>query len=116
MTRFVLVTFTVSSLFALCSIAHADTKSLAVEKECFVCHTLSTQGSFAVQVSKAPSFRAIAEKYKGQANVEANLALKIKNGGIDHWGSTPMPQSEGNRPDVSEAEAKELVAWILAQH
>ena len=67
-------------------------------------------------MSKAPAFKAIADKYKGQANAAANLALKIKTGGVGHWGSTQMPSSEGNRPDVSEAEAKELVAWILALH
>jgi len=115
MDRFAIITFTLS-FTAMVSVAHADPKSLAVEKGCFSCHTSSVQSSNTMQMSKAPSFKAIAEKYKGQANVEANLAIKIKNGGIGHWGSTPMPSSEGNRPDVSEAEAKELAAWILAQH
>ncbi|MGA7750831.1 MAG: c-type cytochrome [Gallionella sp.] len=95
---------------AMVCVAHADTKSLAVEKQCFSCHTAD------IQVGKAPPFRAIAEKYKGKANVEANLVQKIKNGGVGHWGSIPMPAIEGERPDVSDAEARELVAWILAQH
>lgn len=95
---------------AMDSIAHAHTKSLAVAKQCFSCHAVD------IQVGKAPAFKAIAEKYKGNANVEANLVQKIKNGGVGHWGFIPMPAVEGKRPDVSEAEAMELVAWILAQH
>jgi cytochrome c len=95
---------------AMASVAHADTKSLAMEKQCFFCHAVDKQ------VGKAPSFKAIAEKYRGKANVEENLAQRIENGGVDHWGSIPMPLPEGHRPDVSNAEAKELVAWILSQH
>jgi cytochrome c551/c552 len=98
------------------SIARADTKSLAMEKQCLYCHTLSTDKRSAIQVNKAPDFKSIAERYKGQANVKASLALKIKNGGIDHWGSTPMPLPEGHRADVSDDEAKELASWILEQH
>jgi cytochrome c len=98
------------SSMAIVSIAYADTKGLAEEKQCFSCHAL------AIQVGKAPAFKAIAKKYIGIPNVEANLVHKIRNGGEDHWGPIPMPGAEGVRPDVSEIEAKELVAWILAQH
>ena len=115
MDRFTITTFTLS-LIAMISVAHADTKSLAMEKQCFFCHTLSMDKRITIQVNKAPDFKSIAERYKDQANVEASLALKIKNGGIDHWGSTPMPLPEGHRPDVSDAEAKELASWILEQH
>jgi cytochrome c len=101
---------------AMVSVAHADPKSLAMEKQCFSCHTLSMNQNIATQVSKAPDFKSIAEKYRGKASAEASLAITIKSGGIDHWGSTPMPSSEGNRPNVSEAEARELADWILEQH
>ena len=115
MVRFAITTFTLSFM-AMLSVAHADPKSLAMEKQCFSCHTLSMNQTIATQVSKAPDFRSIAEKYRGQASAEASLAITIKSGGINHWGSTPMPSSEGNRPNVSEAEAKELADWILEQH
>lgn len=115
MVRFAITTFTLSFM-AMVSVAHADPKSLAMEKQCFSCHPLSMNKSIVTQISKAPDFKSIAEKYRGQASAEASLALKIKNGGIEHWGSTPMPSTEGNRPNVSEAEAKELADWILEQH
>jgi len=115
MDKFSITTFTLSFMI-LVSVAHADTQTLAMEKQCFSCHTLFVHKSIAILVNKAPDFESIAERYKGQTNVEARLAQKIKNGGIDHWGSTPMPSLEGNRPNVSEAEAMELAAWILEQH
>jgi cytochrome c len=98
------------SFMAVVSVANADTQSLAIAKQCFACHAAGKQ------VGRAPTLKAIAEKYKGMANAEADLAQKIKDGGEGHWGSIPMPGTEGIRPDVSEAEAKELAAWILTQH
>jgi cytochrome c len=115
MVRSAITTFALSFM-AMVSVAHADPKSLAMEKQCFSCHTLSMNRSIATHVGKAPDFKSIAEKYRGQASAEASLAITIKSGGINHWGSTPMPSSEGIRPNVSEAEAKELVDWILEQH
>lgn len=115
MDRFAITTFTLLFM-ATVSVAHADPESLAMEKQCFFCHTLTTNQSIAKPVSKAPDFMSIAEKYRGQAGAEASLAITIKSGGIDHWGSIPMPSSAGNRPNVSEAEAKELADWILEQH
>lgn len=98
------------SFVAMVSVAHADAQSLAAEKQCFVCHSLDRQ------IGRATAFRAIAERYRGKANVEPNLAQKIKSGGVGHWGFIPMPPAGWKRPDVSDAEAKELAAWILALH
>jgi cytochrome c len=38
------------------------------------------------------------------------LAVKIREGGGGVWGAVPMPAN----PQVSEAEAKKLAAWILS--
>jgi cytochrome c len=102
----------ISALFfmAMVSVANAGTQNLAIEKQCFSCHAAVKQ------VGRAPTLKAIAEKYKGMANAEADLAQKIKGGGEGHWGSIPMPGTEGTRPDVSATEAKELAAWVLTQH
>jgi len=115
MVRFAITAFTLLFM-AMVSVAHADPKSLATEKQCFSCHTLSMNQNIATQISKAPDFKSIADKYRGQASAEASLVITIRSGGINHWGSTPMPSSEGNRPDVSGVEAKELADWILEQH
>ncbi|CAN5257567.1 hypothetical protein BH10PSE16_BH10PSE16_30420 [soil metagenome] len=97
------------SLAGMVSATHADTQDLAKEKQCFSCHAVASE------MGKAPAFKSIARKYKGMANSEEYLAHKIEVGGVGHWGSAPMPGA-GARPEVSNAEAKELVGWILAQH
>lgn len=80
-------------------------EDLARQKACLACH----------QVNKAvigPSFADIAKKYKGDKKAPARLAEKIRKGGGGVWNMPmgPMP-AQGQ---VSEAEAKQLVTWILA--
>lgn len=98
------------ALFAAAA-AHADaTLELATEKGCMSCHTLAG-GS-----RHAPSFRAIAAKYRNRKDAEAILVKTVMKGnpvtGGYHWGLMPEP-GPGGRPPVSEAEARQLVQWIL---
>jgi cytochrome c551/c552 len=39
------------------------------------------------------------------------LTIKVLKGGVGVWGNAPMPSN----PQVSEAEARKLVAWVLSQ-
>ncbi len=57
-----------------------------------------------------PSYKAVADKYAGDKAAVDMLATKIVKGGSGAWGPVPMPAN----PQVSEAEAKKLAAWILA--
>ena len=57
-----------------------------------------------------PSYQEVAAKYKGDAGAEARLIKKVREGGTGVWGQIPMPPN----PQVSEAEAKTLVTWILS--
>ena len=80
-------------------------EALARQKACLACH----------QVNKAvlgPSFADIAKKYKGNKKAAEQLAVKVRKGGGGVWNMPmgPMP-AQGQ---VSEAEARQLVAWILA--
>jgi cytochrome c len=75
---------------------------LAQKKNCMSCH----------QVDKkviGPAFKEIAAKYAGQKDAADRLAQKVVKGGVGTWGQLPMPAN----PQVSEAEAKQLVGWIL---
>lgn len=103
--------FCVFSIALFASAARADaTLDLATEKKCMSCHTL--RGA----PKHAPSFRAIASKYRNQDNAQAILVGTVMKGnpltGGYHWGLMPEP-SPGGRPPVSEAEARQLVQWIL---
>ncbi|NBX56359.1 MAG: cytochrome C' [Betaproteobacteria bacterium] len=86
---------------ALSSAAMADQK-LAGAKNCLGCHAVGT-------TVVGPAFKDVAKKYAGDKEAAATLANKIRAGGGGVWGAVPMPAN----PQVSEAEAKTLTAWIL---
>ena len=58
-----------------------------------------------------PAFKEVAAKYAGQKDAADKLATKVIKGGSGVWGPVPMPAN----PQVNDADAKKLVAWILAQ-
>jgi len=83
--------------------ARADAQ-LASKKNCLACH----------QVDKkvvGPAYKDVAAKYAGDKDAAAKLTQKIMRGGAGVWGPVPMPAN----PQVSEAEAKQLAAWVLMQ-
>ena len=83
--------------------AWADAQ-LANKKNCLACH----------QVDKklvGPAYKDVAAKYAGDKDAADRLAQKIMKGGSGVWGPVPMPAN----PQVSEAEAKQLAAWVLLQ-
>lgn len=85
--------------------AMADAGSdLAKAKNCMACHAVATK-------LVGPAYKDVAAKYAGQKDAEAKLATKIVKGGSGVWGAIPMPAN----PQVSEAEAKTLAKWVLAQ-
>jgi cytochrome c len=77
---------------------------LAGKKLCLGCHRVDERRN-------GPSFRDIARRYAGQPDAVDRLARKVISGGRGSWGMVPMPAN----PQVSEAEARQLVQWILAQ-
>ncbi|MGZ5130029.1 MAG: c-type cytochrome [Caldimonas sp.] len=75
---------------------------LAQKKNCMACHAIG-------QKVIGPAYKDVAAKYAGQADAPAKLAAKVMKGGSGVWGAVPMPAN----PQVNEAEAKQLVQWIL---
>jgi cytochrome c len=76
---------------------------LAQKKNCLACHQVN-------QKVVGPSYKEVAQKYAGQPDAVAKLVPKVMKGGSGVWGAVPMPAN----PQVSEAEAKQLVQWILS--
>ena len=92
-----------AALVAMAGPGWADA-ALAQKKNCMACH----------QVDKklvGPSYKDVAAKYAGNKDAVALLAGKIMKGGSGVWGPVPMPAN----PQVSEADAKQLAAWVLTQ-
>jgi len=54
--------------------------------------------------------KEIAKRYANEPLAMATLTTKIQKGGAGVWGVVPMPAN----PQVSEAEAQKLAAWVLS--
>ena len=97
--------FAVLACFVSAAQASAeDEKAFAIAKQnaCLGCHAINKK-------IVGPSFQAIAEKYKGDANAQAFLKNKIAKGGSGSWGVVPMPANT----KLNEAELSILASWIL---
>jgi cytochrome c len=81
--------------------AHAQA-DLAQKKNCMACHAVDKK-------VLGPGFKEIAAKYAGQKDAADKLAVKVVKGGVGAWGNIPMPANA----QVTDAEAKQLVGWIL---
>lgn len=101
MKRSLMLLMAVSALVSTSAFAQAD---LAKAKNCLACHAV---GSKLV----GPAYKDVAAKYAGQKGAEDKLVQKVMKGGAGVWGPVPMPAN----PQVSEAEARSLVKWVLAQ-
>ncbi|MGA0882210.1 MAG: c-type cytochrome [Burkholderiaceae bacterium] len=91
-----------AALLAIGGVAQAD-NALTKKYNCVACHA---EGAKKV----GPAYKEVGKKYAGKADAEAYLAGKIKSGGKGVWGPVPMPP----HPQVSDADAKEIVKYILA--
>ena len=88
-------------LAATNALANAD---LAKSKNCMACHAVDKK-------MVGPSYKDVSTKYAGQKGAEEQLVQKVLKGSKGVWGQIPMPPNA----NVSEAEAKTLVTWILGQ-
>lgn len=81
----------------------ADARTVAQRNGCLGCHAIDA-------ALVGPSYQAVAERYRDDAGAVADLAHRIRTGVGGRWGVMPMPP----QPQVSDADALRLAAWILA--
>lgn len=91
-----------AALLSVLSLPAQANQQLAQSKACLACHNVDKK-------VVGPAFKDIAKKYAGKKGADAMLVTKVTKGGGGVWGTMPMPAN----PQVSEAEAKQLVKWIL---
>jgi len=92
---------TILVLIAVGTLARAqgdNAEKLMKASDCSSCHAADEE-------IVGPAYSAIAKQYAGKADAAAKLVAKIRDGGN---GMTP-------HPDLTEAERKEIVAWILSR-
>jgi len=76
----------------------------AKSKNCMACHAIDKK-------IVGPAYKDVAKKYAGQKDAEDKLTQKVLKGGSGVWGPVPMPANS----QVTEAEARTLVKWVLSQ-
>lgn len=84
----------------------ADTEQLQgllLKNNCLACHLIDKR-------KYGPILSEISAKYAGDAMAIDRLVMKIRAGGSGMWGEDIMPP----QPQVSEAEAKQIVELILS--
>jgi cytochrome c len=91
-----------AAMTTLAAPAFAD-EALAKSKNCMACHAVDKK-------LVGPSYKDVAKKYAGDAKAVDALAAKIMKGGSGVWGAIPMPAN----PQVNDADAKKLAAWVLS--
>ena len=102
MKRILVAIAALATVFAVSTPALAD-MVLATTKNCMACHAVDKK-------LVGPSYKDIATKYAGQVDAADKLANKVVKGGSGAWGPVPMPANA----QINDADAKKLVAWILA--
>jgi cytochrome c len=103
LTGLLLAAAALSDLSRAAASAPPKALQLAQQQDCFSCHAIDHD-------VVGPAWLKIAKTYDGQPQAAIILTFKVINGGSGHWGSTPMPA----HPKLSQAEAMEIVKWILS--
>lgn len=97
---------------ALCGMVLANPSSYAAvplgeqlfeKNDCKTCHAVDHK-------VVGPSYQDVAKKFAGQSDAEQTLVEAIKKGHVGTWGQVPMPP----HPNISDADLKEIVSWILS--
>ncbi len=87
---------------AMAQTAEIDPKKLFTQNNCAACHA-------AASAMVGPSIQQVAEKYKDQPEIWAELQTKVKQGGVGNWGSIPMPP----HPQVSDEDITVMIEWMM---
>jgi len=88
---------------AAAAFSPANAMDIARKNACMGCHAVDRK-------IVGPSFQQIAGKYKGDAQAQARLETKVRDGGSGVWGVLPMPSHR----TMNGADIKTVVGWILA--
>lgn len=104
MKQSLLIITALASGIPLQVVAQSTPADLVRSKNCLACHSVNAR-------IVGPAFKDVAQKYKNQKDAEAKLTRRVLKGSSGVWGAIPMPANA----QVSEAEARTLVKWVLMQ-
>jgi cytochrome c len=95
-------TLIVAVIISAAGVARAEAPVLLQQYKCYFCHADN-------EAKTGPAFLDVAIKYKGKSQAATILAATVKKGshGNGPWHMPP-------HPEVSDADAKEMVRYILS--
>jgi cytochrome c551/c552 len=102
------VVWALAAALASPAFAGPEPTELINRQHCMFCHTID-------EPFLAPSFRRIADRYRGRPDAAAKLERKLRLGGKAHWGDMAMPPASDRGGPLSPQEAHTLIEWVLSQ-
>ena len=116
-----LIVLSVNGKFALASGPQdREMNDLAGSSGCNLCHNLESKIPGAQQILPyGPGWKDIARRYKGDTNAVDKLTRVVRQGSgpdpVRHWkNKTSVTEMLPNAAEISETDARKLVAWILS--
>ncbi|MDA8384191.1 MAG: c-type cytochrome [Betaproteobacteria bacterium] len=111
--RIVVLSAVVGLTFAVGASAAGNpaVRDMMGNSDCFACHAVDHAGV-------GPSFKDVAARYHGAAAptaTVAKLAEKVINGGNGSWNAQTGGMAMTPHPQLSKAQATQMVQWVLAQ-
>ena len=100
MKSYVTLAATLAAFAASGASLAASPEDIIAKEKCSTCHTATT-------TKKAPSFAAIAGKYKGNADAANKIAAELKSGG------KVGDEEDHKKVAASDADLKALATYIL---
>jgi cytochrome c len=79
-----------------------ELEELMKKNGCSACHAVDKKVI-------GPSYKDVANKYRGDASAPQKLFDKVKKGGSGVWGQVPMPPN----PQVKDDDLKKMIGDIL---
>lgn len=97
----------------------AAMRTLAARSGCMACHHVDPGAKGPNGLPPVgPAWRSVADKYRGQATAEAALTATVMKGSNpydSHWkGQASGLAMPPNQVAIGEADARQLVNWILS--
>ncbi len=85
-----------------------DVNALLQQNGCMACHSVTDK-------LVGPSFKQVAERYRGKKGATGMLAKKIVKGGNGNWNDLTGGMMMPPHPDISPADSKAIARWVLSQ-
>ncbi len=86
----------------------ADAEAAMKKSDCFTCHAVDKK-------LVGPAYSWVAFRYKDDKDAVAKLSAKVKNGGAGNWSAYTGGVAMTPHPQLSDAEIKAMVQWVLSQ-